>query len=136
MTSIFADTGYRLALFNSRDSLHLRAREFASGLEGRHIVTSELVFVEVLNGCSGAGPHMRSIAAGAIADLRRGIGAVVEPFSSSSFSEALRLYVDRMDKQWSLTDCSSFLIMQTHGIEAALTPDRHFEQAGFTALLR
>jgi predicted nucleic acid-binding protein len=45
-------------------------------------------------------------------------------------------YQTRPDKSWSLTDCSSFLIMESEGIEAALTYDRHFEQAGFQALLR
>jgi predicted nucleic acid-binding protein len=35
-----------------------------------------------------------------------------------------------------MTDCSSFLIMWQYGIDAALTYDKHFEQAGFDALLR
>jgi len=35
-----------------------------------------------------------------------------------------------------LTDCSSFLIMEQVGLQEALMTDRHFEQAGFIALLR
>ena len=37
---------------------------------------------------------------------------------------------------WSLTDCTSFVIMEQMEISEALTPDRHFEQAGFVALYR
>jgi predicted nucleic acid-binding protein len=46
------------------------------------------------------------------------------------------LYHLRPDKQWSLTDCISFLVMSEEGITEALTADHHFEQAGFVALLK
>ena len=42
----------------------------------------------------------------------------------------------RLDKEWSITDCASFLVMQERGITEALTSDRHFEQTGYIALLR
>jgi uncharacterized protein len=58
------------------------------------------------------------------------------PQSTELFREAFALYRARPDKDWSLTDCASFLIMEHHGIEEALTHDRHFEQRGFRALLR
>ena len=34
------------------------------------------------------------------------------------------------------TDCLSFVVMRDEGISQALTGDRNFEQAGFTALLK
>lgn len=40
------------------------------------------------------------------------------------------------DKDFSLVDCSSFLVMKDMGISAAITTDGHFEQAGFQCLLR
>jgi predicted nucleic acid-binding protein len=48
----------------------------------------------------------------------------------------LQLYRSRHDKEWSLTDCVSFVVMQDEGISDALTGDKHFEQAGFNALLK
>jgi predicted nucleic acid-binding protein len=52
------------------------------------------------------------------------------------FDRGVELYDARPDKHWSLTDCISFVAMQDHGISEALTGDRHFEQAGFVALMR
>jgi predicted nucleic acid-binding protein len=46
------------------------------------------------------------------------------------------LFARRPDKSWSLTDCISFVVMADRGLTEALTGDRHFEQAGFRALLR
>jgi hypothetical protein len=46
------------------------------------------------------------------------------------------LYRQRADKDWSLTDCISFVVMRQRGLTEALTGDHHFEQAGFVALLR
>jgi predicted nucleic acid-binding protein len=46
-----------------------------------------------------------------------------------------KLYCERPDKEWPLTDCISFVVMQEQGLAEALTADRHFEQAGFKTLL-
>jgi predicted nucleic acid-binding protein len=48
---------------------------------------------------------------------------------------AIRLFATRSDKDWSLTDCLSFVVMERKGIREALTADNHFEQAGFHAIL-
>jgi uncharacterized protein len=48
---------------------------------------------------------------------------------------ALALFKQRLDKDWSLCDCVSFVTMSDSGISNALSTDHHFEQAGFSALL-
>ena len=48
----------------------------------------------------------------------------------------IQLYETRPDKAWSLTDCMSFIVMRDGGLTEALTADHHFEQAGFTVLLK
>ena len=50
-------------------------------------------------------------------------------------SQAWELLTQREDKNWSLVDCSSFVIMKQYGISEALTNDHHFEQAGLIKLL-
>jgi hypothetical protein len=47
----------------------------------------------------------------------------------------LDIYRERTDKQWGLVDCASFLVMADEQIAEAFTTDRHFEQAGFRAIL-
>ncbi|MEB3210316.1 MAG: PIN domain-containing protein [Leptolyngbyaceae bacterium] len=48
---------------------------------------------------------------------------------------AWKICKSRPDKNWSLVDCSSFVLMEQQTIQIALTSDRHFEQAGFIRLL-
>ncbi len=50
--------------------------------------------------------------------------------------DAWQLLKTRLDKDWSLVDCASFVVMQQRGISNALTSDHHFEQAGFVRLLK
>ncbi|PKO21050.1 MAG: hypothetical protein CVU38_16825 [Chloroflexi bacterium HGW-Chloroflexi-1] len=46
-----------------------------------------------------------------------------------------QLFIERPDKDWSLTDCISFLVMQDRKIRRAFTSDHHFEQAGYVKLM-
>ena len=57
------------------------------------------------------------------------------PASHDLFREGLFLYSRRRDKDWPLTDCISFVVMEDEEIHDALTGDHHFEQAGFRILL-
>lgn len=57
------------------------------------------------------------------------------PAQSELIERGKDLYGQRPDKEWSLTDCISFVVMQEEHIIEALTGDRHFEQAGFKAVL-
>jgi predicted nucleic acid-binding protein len=59
----------------------------------------------------------------------------IVPLDSRLLNRGLQLMSNRPDKDWSLTDCTSFVVMQDAGIIEALTGDRHFEPAGFQALL-
>jgi len=58
------------------------------------------------------------------------------PAETRFFQRGVELFKQRMDKEWSLVDCLSFVAMQDEGITEALTGDGHFEQAGFVALLK
>jgi hypothetical protein len=59
----------------------------------------------------------------------------VIPLTKEGYDRAFRLFRDRPDKEWSLVDCLSFVVMTERGITEALTTDHHFRQAGFTIML-
>jgi predicted nucleic acid-binding protein len=136
MKSIFADTGYWIALLSPGDGLHGKVQEVSATLAGATIVTSDWVQAELLNSFAGRGPQLRQVASTAVVALKENPNVIVVVQSRDSFTQAFDLYRERADKGWSLTDCSSFLIMRQRGIDAALTGDKHFEQAGFSALMR
>jgi predicted nucleic acid-binding protein len=58
----------------------------------------------------------------------------VVPFAVDMIAAASRFYEARSEKDWSLTDCLSFPVMEQHAVPRALTTDHHFRQAGFEAL--
>ena len=60
----------------------------------------------------------------------------IVPPDAELWRRALDLYLNRPDKDWSLTDCTSFVVMTERKLPEAATGDRHFEQAGFRVLLR
>ena len=134
--AVFADTGFWVARISPDDQLHNQARNASRALNAALIVTSELVLVETLNTFSASGAFARGRVARVIEALLGDPQMEIIPQSPSLFADALALYRERGDKAWSLTDCTSFVIMRKRKIEAALTHDRHFEQAGFKALLR
>lgn len=136
MRLFFADSSYWIALLNPRDALHGKAVSVSESLGGDRIVTSEMVFTELLNDYSKRGEVLRRAAVRLIERLRRNPNVTITPQSSLQFQDALSLYAERGDKTWGQTDCSSFRIMDRDGITQALTHDRDFQQAGFQALLR
>ncbi len=50
-------------------------------------------------------------------------------------ASSMRLFTERTDKDWSMTDCLSFVVMARRSIREALTADHHFEQAGLRPVL-
>jgi predicted nucleic acid-binding protein len=99
----------------------------------REIVTTELVFWEVLNSLSGSAYRVRAVRA--YRECEDDPGIEIVPVHSKAMRDAVALYESRPDKSWSHTDCHSFLVMRSHDLTEALTPDHHFQQAGFRALL-
>lgn len=133
MSIVFADAFYFVARLNRHDQHHGRVIAFSREFRSR-ILTTDWVLMEVADAlakseCRG---RMRDF----ILHLRQSAGCEVVPASRETFDLAMDLYHQRKDKDWTLTDCSSFVVMRKAGITEALTEDRHFEQAGFTTLFK
>lgn len=136
MRTVFADTSYWIATLNPKDDLHQRAKQLSMDINSFFIVTSEMVLTELLNCLAKRGERLRNAAVDLTEQLQIVPNCEVVPQTSILFRAAVQRYKSRLDKGWGLTDCASFLIMEKQNILEALTYDGHFEQAGFTALLR
>ena len=134
MKVVFADTGYWVAVLGPKDNLSVKALAISSNLGKSRILTTEMVLDELLSALSPL-PE-RTFAIRGVDAIRANPNVEVVPQTSIQFRDAFELYKKMADKEWSLTDCASFEIMKARGISEALAHDRHFEQAGFVALLR
>jgi predicted nucleic acid-binding protein len=132
MTPVFADTYYYLALVNPKDEGHTKAIAFAKSTT-RPMVVTDWVITEVADGLCAV--TNRPVFA-RILKIIQGPSTEIVHFNASLMDRGLHLFAERQDKDWPLTDCISFLVMQERAINEALTADHHFEQAGFVALLK
>ncbi len=128
----FADSHYYLALLSETDECHARAAEMRA--RPHRVVTTVSVLTEVGDGL--AAPRRRQAFVGLLRALRASRAVEIVPMTDELFNRGCELYAQRPDKNWSLTDCISFVVMRDHGLCEALTGDHHFEQAGFRALLK
>lgn len=133
MKPVFTDTSYYLALVNRTDPRHPRAVDLAENLLSRVVVT-EYVLVELGSALSRGSD--RQVYLELLEDLQDGDSITIVPASESLFRQGVALFGDRTDKEWSLVDCISIIVMKQRRLQEALTTDRHFVQAGFRALLR
>lgn len=132
MKAVFADAFYFVALLNRADQHHAKTIAAARELR-RSIVTTEWVLAEVADALANSGS--RRLAVAFIRELAQDPKVKIVPATSNLFQRGLRLYEQRPDKKWSLTDCISFVVMQEEELLEALTGDEHFNQAGFRAVL-
>lgn len=129
---VFMDTAFLLAVIDASDRHHETAAECYRKIVSRKlsVLTTDAVLIEIGNGLSKL--KWRQAAHQWITGIEksRTIFTVV-PVDADLLARAVRLYGERADKEWGLTDCISFVVMKERNLSAALTVDRHFEQAGF-----
>jgi uncharacterized protein len=135
-SDVFLDTSHLVALASTRDQYHQKAIELAeaTAANARRVVTTEAVLLEVGN--SLARRQYRHGAAALLRSLTSNPTVTMEPITTTFFHRGLVLYEARIDKEGTLVDWISFIVMWDRGLTEALTSDEHFEQAGFIALLR
>ncbi len=136
MSRVFADACFWIALVNRNDELRSSALAAQTRTRNAVVYTTDEVLGEVLNYFSQRGAEWRGLATNLVEGIRDDSRVVVDEQSRGTFDHGLTLYKNRTDKGYSLVDCVSFLAMQYHGIQEALTNDRHFEQEQFVAILR
>ena len=97
------------------------------------IVTTKAVQLEI--GSAFSRLAYRNAGLAILEAMDRDPRITVAPLDDDLYRRALVLFGSRMDKDWSLTDCISFVVMRDRTITQALISDVHFAQAGFDAVL-
>ena len=134
--AFFLDSAYPIALVSSADQHHAAAATASAELKVSlaRLVTTRAVLLEIGNAL--ARPHLRSFGIELLAGLESDPRIEIVPLDESLCRRGFDLFRSRPDKGWSWTDCISFVVMRERGLTEALTSDQHFEQAGFSAVLR
>ena len=133
MNTVFADAFYFVGLVNRADQHHTRIVAAARQLRDE-VLTTEWILAEFADALAES--SSRRLVPQFIRALEQDPKVRIFRADTDLFHRGLRLYEERPDKEWSLTDCLSFVVMEQENIREALTGDQHFEQAGFTALLK
>jgi len=133
MKPVFADSYYFIAFLNPNDLGHERAVRWTASTS-RPIVTTDFVLTEVADGMARLDRRRHFERYYRLVIKHPGIQII--PVSPELHKRGMKMYLDHMDKEWTLTDCTSFVVMRDMKLAEALTEDRHFEQAGMIPLLR
>jgi len=129
---IFVDTGAWYALATPSDPDHEAAKNFAATIT-EPFVTTDYIVDELLTlfGVRRQKPKgiewKRDV-------LERG-GADLVRVSDDDFANALRIYEQFQDKEWSFTDCTSFAVIQRVQVKQAFSFDHHFHQFGIVTVV-
>jgi len=134
MSQVFVDTAAWIALLNGNDILHAQAHQVMKTLQQQNtrLTTTEFVLLEVVDALSAPTMRPHTVAFEGLGQLPT---LNIIPASQELFIAGWELYRQRSDKDWGLTDCTSFAVMKQAHITQAFTSDHHFEQAGFVNLL-
>ena len=132
MNPVFVDTGYLLALELANDQNHQSAidhwQRVVTSLPP--LVTTSYIFDEVVTFFNSRGYHSKAVEVGT--RLLRSPSVRLVHVDEALFNEGWVFLRQHRDKNYSLTDCISFIVMQKFGITVAYAFDRHFVQAGFS----
>jgi predicted nucleic acid-binding protein len=136
---VFWDTAAFIALGNARDDLHQAATKISQELAQTqaHVLTTDAVLIEVANTFSKIA--FRPIGWQLVEAVQASVAlraATIVHVDLDLWQRGWQLYRTRSDKNWGLTDCISFVVMEDYNVQRAFTYDQHFEQAGFVRLLK
>jgi predicted nucleic acid-binding protein len=137
MNDRFVDTSGWAAWIEPSDKHHFQAVEVFNDVieQGGKFITTNWVLVELTTLLTSPIRFAKTKQIKLFGEIRRDPCLSVVTIDVELEAVAWKLWEDRADKQWTLVDCSSFVVMSRYGLREALTADRHFEQAGFIKLL-
>lgn len=129
MERLFVDTSAWFALVNASDPDHSRVSEVLRAHEGR-LVTSNFVFDEIVTLCRYRLGHELAVRTGEVLRDETELARVTADDERAAWS----LFLERADKRYSFTDCTSFALMRRLGLSTAVAVDDDFRQEGLRTL--
>ncbi len=138
MNEVFADTSGWASFFLEDDPHHAKAFSFLTQWrqQNRNVVTTNYVLSELIILLNPSRGQQRSVALNYIETIRSANWVEIVHIDELLDEKAWQLLANRLDKEWSLVDAVSFVVMEDRGVTEALATDHHFEQAGFVRLLK
>ena len=127
MDSVFVDTSAYYAIFDRSDKNHLKAKRFLE-TNMLPLFTSNLVVVEFVNLVNARRGHEEALKIGK-KFYEEDLSAIVN-ITSEDEKRAWQIFRKYSDKNFSLTDCTSFAVMERLGVKKAFAFDIHFIQYG------
>lgn len=131
MERAFVDTSGWFAYVNRKDPDHRAVRDAIREHEGR-LVTSTYVFDEIVTLCRYRLDHKLAVRVGGVL-LDAGAVDLVR-ITLDDEATAWDLFEDRADKEYSFTDCTSFVLMRRLKLTTAIAVDDDFAAEGFVVL--
>lgn len=122
---IFADTSGLIALFNPKDDCHNAAVEWFKKNRPKLILTDYIVDELLVLAISREDKQFALTISKRIRAL-----ANIRKITEEDFYKAWEVFDSYQDKNWSLTDCTSYVFMGRSGIKKAFAFDPHFDQFG------
>ena len=131
--NVFVDTSGWAYFLDRQDPVHAEVVAFVQRAltQRRHLVTTNYVITELVVLLSSRYHLPRQQVIKAINAIKTDPSVEMIYIEQSLDDEAWKLLEARPDKEWSLVDASSFVVMKRYGMTDALTTDHHFTQAGF-----
>ena len=130
--AVFADTSALYAFINSKDPDHKKVKDYLERFKGQLHITN-FIFDEIITLVMARMGHNNAVITGKT--LLNPKEFVLTRCKAADELKAWELFVNRPDKHYSFTDCTSFVIMERLGIKKSLATDTHFEQEGFESVL-
>ena len=127
MKKIFLDTSGIVAAMNAKDSYHQEAKEIFFKLVDQQCLFIITNYIRIETHALLINRASHAIALKFLNEK----SWIIEWVNPDDEQKAIRLIHQYMDKSFSLTDATSFVIMKRLGIDTALTFDQHFKQYGF-----
>ena len=130
---MFLDTSGLLCYLYANEPEHRKAVRLFKNARGKLITHAQVLSELIVLASVRRFPRTKAISL--TIDLINSPDVEIVWVNEPLHNEAIQLLIQRPDKNYSLCDAISFVLMKRRDISEALTTDRHFEQENFVRLL-